>query len=199
MSIKRAFDAAVAGVSLAALSPVFAVVAAATALHFHQNPFYLTFRAGMDGKPFRMIKFRSLPGDDENVTTRYGKFLRHTSLDELPQLWNILKGDMSFVGPRPHPCEPEGKDSIPADYRGIWGVRPGLTGTWQVAVIGRQTQMEPAKRLAIEMRYARKKPSLLGDFIIMARTVPAIFKGHNGEGQPKSRERSAATTFQATP
>lgn len=188
MDLKRAFDISASAIGIAFLSPVFAGIATVGALHFRSNPFHLVDRAGKGAEPFRMIKFRSLLDerdasgallDESRRKTGFGRFLRGTALDELPQLINILKGDMSFVGPRPHLIDATGTELLPLEYSDILRVRPGLTGPWQVAAIG--TKTTPQDRLEAETRYVRSNPSLAKDMKLMIKTIPAFFKGHDGE------------------
>ncbi|QQG35911.1 MAG: sugar transferase [Micavibrio aeruginosavorus] len=190
MSLKRVFDISAAAIGLAVLSPVFAILAAGGALHFRGNPFHLAHRVGKDGESFQMIKFKSMRDGTENDgsrTTGYGRFLRSTAMDELPQLFNILNGDMSFVGPRPREQIEHGDDRIPPSHRDILSVRPGLTGPWQVAAIGLKAPMPSEKRLDLDAAYARDTPSLGKDIKLILKTIPAFIKGHDGEylGKPK--------------
>lgn len=150
--MKRAFDLLLAAAGLAASLPVWIVVAAAVKLEDGGPVFFAQDRVGLNGRVFRALKFRSMVPDAERHTgpvqahqhdrrvTRVGRFLRATAMDELPQLWNIFVGDMSFVGPRPlRPGEAErfGDGSVLAladipGYDERHRVRPGLTGIAQV-------------------------------------------------------------------
>ena len=190
MELKRAFDITVSASALLALSPIFVTLSAITALKFKKSPFYLTPRVGKDMEEFNMVKFRSMEDtvddngkllSDEKRRTAYGKFLRVTSLDELPQLVNILKGDMSFVGPRPRAPELKGEDAVPEEYQNLFTVRPGLTGPWQVAVIGANKKSTQKERLDLDYSYVLTPPSLLGDLKMMAQTLPSFYSGHDGE------------------
>lgn len=132
--LKRAFDAAASGAGLLVLSPLFA--ATALAVKSSKGPvFYRQERVGKDGKVFRLVKFRSMvvdadrsgrltPAGDVRIT-RVGRFIRKTNLDELPQLWNVLRGDLSLVGPRPE--VPEYVDLDDVKWRTVLSVRPGMT------------------------------------------------------------------------
>ena len=137
--IKRILDFALSLMALVVLSPVLLVLTVVGAVKMKGNPFFTQLRPGKDEKIFRLIKFRSMTCEtdengnllpDEIRLTRYGKFLRSTSLDELPELINILKGDMSLVGPRPLLVKylPYYTD----EERKRHSVRPGLTGFAQV-------------------------------------------------------------------
>jgi lipopolysaccharide/colanic/teichoic acid biosynthesis glycosyltransferase len=133
---KRSFDAALAAVGLVLVSPVLLTVAAAIKLTSNGPVFYRGRRVGLNGEPFDMLKFRTMvtdadkiggsstPEDDPRVTG-VGKKLRRYKLDELPQLWNVLKGEMSFVGPRPQ--VQWAVDLYTPEERKILGVRPGIT------------------------------------------------------------------------
>ena len=149
---KRALDVALSGAGLLVSSPIWLALAIAVKLEDSGPVFYSQDRAGKDGEVFRAWKFRSMVPDAEARTgpiqatendpriTRIGRLLRATAMDELPQLWNIFSGDMSFVGPRPlRPGEVDARgdgqllrlDQIPG-YEERHGVRPGLTGLTQV-------------------------------------------------------------------
>lgn len=189
MNTKRVFDIAASVTGLAVLSPVLAVVAGATAVKFGGNPLHLVERMGKDGKPFKMIKFKSMADKtdaegnslpDEQRLDTYGRFLRFTSLDELPQLVNIAKGDMSFVGPRPRSAALKGDDAIPETHKEILSVQPGLTGPWQVKSIGKD-RAPLAERLDTDLAYAKSPKTLMSDIYTMVTTVPAVVQGHGGE------------------
>ena len=150
--MKRLFDIALAGVGLVLSSPFWLVIALAVKLEDGGPVFFPQERVGWHGRVFRALKFRSMRPDAEAATgpvqatsadprvTRVGRLLRATAMDELPQLWNIFAGDMSFVGPRPlRPGEIETAGDgtlIPlsaiAGYEARHAVRPGLTGLAQV-------------------------------------------------------------------
>jgi lipopolysaccharide/colanic/teichoic acid biosynthesis glycosyltransferase len=150
--IKRTFDFTLAGVGLIVSAPIWALVAAAIKLEDGGPVFFRQARVGLEGRTFDALKFRSMVPDAEARTgpvqatendprvTRIGRFMRATATDELPQLWNIFAGDMSFVGPRPlRPGEVEVRgdgrlvrlDQIPG-YEARHSIRPGLTGLTQV-------------------------------------------------------------------
>jgi lipopolysaccharide/colanic/teichoic acid biosynthesis glycosyltransferase len=149
--VKRAFDATLAFVGLVMSLPLWALFAAAIKLEDGGPVFFVQDRVGLDGRIFRAFKFRSMHHDAENATgplqarlgdsriTRVGRIMRATAMDELPQLWNIFRGDMSFVGPRAlRPGEIEMEGGIPVPLEAVPGyvdrilVRPGLTGVAQV-------------------------------------------------------------------
>ena len=150
--MKRAFDASLAGTGLILSAPLWAIFAAAIKLEDGGPVFFRQDRVGLNGRVFEALKFRSMRTDAEAATgalqatehdprvTRVGRWMRRTAMDELPQLWNILRGDMSFVGPRalrPGEIEAEGDGRLVAleDVPGFEHrirVRPGLTGLAQV-------------------------------------------------------------------
>jgi lipopolysaccharide/colanic/teichoic acid biosynthesis glycosyltransferase len=149
--MKRAFDIALAGAGLIASSPLWLVFAAAIKLEDGGPVFYSQERVGFEGRVFAALKFRSMRTDaeagvgavqaseDDPRVTRVGRFMRRTAMDELPQLWNIFRGDMSFVGPRalrPGEVETMGGGEVRLDripgYEARTAVRPGLTGIAQI-------------------------------------------------------------------
>jgi len=150
--IKRTFDCALAGLGLVASAPLWLLVAVAIKLEDGGPVLFRQARVGLGGATFDALKFRSMVPDAESLTgpvqavendpriTAVGRFMRSTAMDELPQLWNIFTGDMSFVGPRPlRPGEVEVRGDgrlVPLDqisgYAARHSVRPGLTGLTQV-------------------------------------------------------------------
>jgi Undecaprenyl-phosphate glucose phosphotransferase len=185
---KRLFDVAIASLGLLLLSPLLLLVAVAVKLSSRGPAFYAQVRIGMDGRPFRMVKFRTMSvdaeatgaqmtlPDDPRVTT-VGSFLRRTSLDELPQLWNVLKGDMSLVGPRPErPCFIEDfKREIPR-YALRHKIKAGITGWAQVNGMRGNTSI--AKRIELDLYYIENW-SILLDLKILLRTVFGGFMSPN--------------------
>jgi lipopolysaccharide/colanic/teichoic acid biosynthesis glycosyltransferase len=186
---KLAFDRIVAGVALGALAPLFALIALAIVLEDCGPVFFRQTRIGEKGRPFRMWKFRSMVVDAEARlaqiaaqseregnfkmkrdprVTRVGALLRRTSLDELPQLINILRGQMSIVGPRPAlPREVVGYD---ATSRQRLDGLPGLTCTWQVS--GR-ADIPFEQQVQLDVDYLQQR-TLWGDIKLIARTIPAV-------------------------
>lgn len=141
---KRAFDIVVACALLAFLAPMLCLIALAVKLDSRGPVFFLQRRTGLSGTAFRVYKFRSMTvaedGDavrqatrNDARVTRVGKFLRRSSLDELPQLWNVVRGDMSLVGPRPHALAHDEyySNRIP-EYNLRFRTRPGITGLSQI-------------------------------------------------------------------
>jgi len=191
---KRTTDLVCAAVLLVALLPVFALVGLAIVLESRGPVFYCAERIGRFGRPFCVAKFRSMRADadpeahaafigsllreearcavykvpDDPRITRVGAFLRRTSLDELPQLWNVLRGEMSLVGPRPD--VPYAVAQYPDWVGPRLVVKPGITGLWQVS--GRST-LSLLDMYRLDVRYVQTA-SLLGDLRILVRTVPAV-------------------------
>jgi len=176
--LKRVFDVASSGAALGVLSPLLAAVSLAIRLEDGGPALFRQVRVGQNDEPFEIYKFRSMPVDTENVSsdkatrvtiTRIGAVIRRTNIDELPQLINILKGDMSVVGPRP---------AIPAQQRlcqlrrgsGAHRLKPGLTGLAQVNSYDGMPEDEKAEW---DSRYA-KGISLFGDLSLILRTVTYI-------------------------
>jgi exopolysaccharide biosynthesis polyprenyl glycosylphosphotransferase len=190
---KAVFDFFVSLLALAALAPVFAVIAAAVRLEGPGPVFYKSRRYGRRGRIFKMYKFRSMVRgadelyerlknrnevdgpifkirDDPRVT-RVGKFLRKYSLDELPQLFNVLRGDMSLVGPRPLPIDQIEKEDLKQLRR--LEVRPGITGLWQIR--GR-SDLSFARLVRWDIWYISNWSMWL-DITILIQTIPAVIKG----------------------
>jgi lipopolysaccharide/colanic/teichoic acid biosynthesis glycosyltransferase len=139
-AVKRAVDVAVSSLFLLVLLPVVALVALAVKLESRGPVFYGALRVGRTGETFRMLKFRKmhhgatgmrLTTDDDQRLTRVGSWLTKTKLDELPQFWNVLVGDMSLIGPRPE--DPYFVELRKEEFEDILAVRPGVTGFSQIA------------------------------------------------------------------
>jgi len=186
--IKRTFDALASGAALVALFPVIAVVALLIHRRLGSPVLFRQTRPGKDGKPFQMVKFRtmldavdaqgnSLP-DSERMTP-FGQFLRSTSLDELPGLWSVLRGDMSLVGPRP----------LLMDYLPLYSkeqyrrheVRPGVTG-W--AQVNGRNAISWEEKFKLDVWYV-DNPSFWLDLKILSLTVKKVLvrDGISGEGE----------------
>lgn len=187
---KRTFDMSAAAVGLVLTAPIAVAVAVAVKVDSRGPVMFSQVRVGQDSKPFPVLKFRTMVVDaearladlltqneadgplfkmvDDPRTTKVGRFLRKTSIDELPQLWNVLRGDMSLVGPRPAlPHETEEWDPLLAQRL---RVKPGITGMWQVS--GRSdTSFEDYTRLDL---YYVDNWSLATDLAILAKTVPVV-------------------------
>ncbi len=176
---KRFYDILLSGAAILVLSPVILVLIVLGAIKMKGNPFFTQLRPGKNEKIFRLIKFRTMTCErdengellpDEKRLTRYGRILRSTSLDELPELFNIFAGQMSIVGPRP----------LLVKYLALYSdeqkrrhdVRPGLTGLAQVK--GRNA-ISWEERFKLDVEYVRHI-SLWGDIRIILGTVFAVFK-----------------------
>lgn len=196
-AMKRCVDLVIASLALLLFLPLLAVVAYSIRREDKGPIFFAHSRTGYNGKDFPCLKFRTMRTDAEQMLakwqaedseiwqefvrnsfklkddpriTRIGHFLRATSLDELPQIINVLKGDMSIVGPRPRPrAELEG---IGMSYLHYCRVRPGITGLWQVSGRSNTSQDE---RIVYDEWYIRNW-SLWYDFVIILKTIPAVLK-----------------------
>lgn len=181
-AVRRLVDVTAALAGMILLAPVFVVVAALVRLRLGPGVIFRQRRLGRGGRPFSLLKFRTMrhpePGregpefDAERLGT-LGRRLRSTSLDELPSLWNLLRGEISLVGPRPLPLHYW--DRFRGDEYRRFEVRPGITGLAQVS--GRNTLDWP-ERLALDVEYVRDR-SLVGDLRILARTG-AVVAGRDG-------------------
>jgi len=166
---KRAIDLSLACLALLILIPFLPFIALAIWLDSGPPVFYRQERVGINGKRFRILKLRTML-DDEQVT-RVGRFLRRTHLDELPQLWNIVKGEMSLVGPRPERPEyvERFEKEIP-NYPLRHTVKPGLAG-WAIVQRGYETSAEDALiKLPYDLYYVDHQ-SFGFDMLILARTL----------------------------
>ncbi|MBZ5682155.1 MAG: sugar transferase [Acidobacteriia bacterium] len=191
--LKRIVDVVGAGISLVALSPLLAAIAVFIRLDSKGSVIYAAPRAGRKGRPFRCCKFRTMVrtadelkdtlrnqnqrsgpffkiADDPRIT-RVGRFLRRYSLDELPQLWNVLKGEMSLVGPRPHPLDDFAAYEV--EHLARLDVTPGITGLWQVTA-----RRDPSFQKGIELDREYIRGWNLGmDMKILIETVRAVMQG----------------------
>lgn len=200
--IKRFFDFVISLVSLVVLIPIFAVVSLAIKLESKGPVIFKQQRIGKDGKVFNIYKFRSMCVGAENTgsgvysgkgdarVTKVGKFIRATSIDELPQLVNIIKGDMSFVGPRPpltyHPWPIE---EYSDEQLKMFLVRPGITGWAQVN--GRKG-VEWHKRIELNVWYVNNV-SILLDCAIMIKTVAKVVTNADNENTEETVKQEVKT------
>lgn len=180
--MKRIMDIVISFILLIISIPIFVIIAIAIKIDSEGPVFFIQKRVGKDGKLFDLIKFRTMyhktpkyslsprSVDDPRVT-KVGRFLRRWSIDELPQLINVLKGEMSLVGPRPE------MPQIVQEYlpwqRERLKVKPGLTGLWQI--VGRKN-LPLEQNLQYDILYVRTR-SLLLDIIIILKTIPVVIKG----------------------
>ena len=177
--IKRVFDFALSLIAIIVLSPLLVVLTLVGVFKMKGNPFFTQDRLGWHEKVFKLIKFRTMTNErgkdgellpDEVRLNKYGKFLRSTSLDELPELINILKGDMAIVGPRPLLVQYLPWYSKEQSHR--HDVRPGLTGYAQVH--GRNA-LNWDDKFAMDVKYSRNI-TFLGDCRIILDTVRTVLK-----------------------
>ncbi len=193
---RRAIDLFGAGLGIVLLSPLWALVAVTIKLDSPGPVFYRARRVGKDGKLFRLYKFRTMVTDADKYgpaitaagdprITRVGRLLRRTKIDELPQLLNVLKGEMSLVGPRPE--DPRYVALYTEEQREILRVRPGITSAasltyrheelllqgedWERVY---QTEIMPAK-LAIDLEYLRHR-TLWSDLVLIAKTILSMLR-----------------------
>ncbi|HEY9464480.1 MAG TPA: sugar transferase, partial [Vicinamibacterales bacterium] len=194
LAIKRCLDVVGAAAALIVLSPLLAVVAIAVKLTSDGPVLYAQERCGLNRRRFRMLKFRTMVVNAEALQasledaneadgpvfkiavdpriTPIGKFLRRTSIDELPQLINVLRGQMSLVGPRPLPLRDVERFTCSSDLR-RFSVRPGLTCLWQIS--GRSS-LSFGEWVRLDLLYIDSW-SLALDFSILVRTLPAVVRG----------------------
>ena len=193
LCLKRGLDLIGATVGLLLLWPLMLLIACAVKLDSSGPVLFVQERAGKDGKPFRMYKLRSMVSNAEEMldrlldlealaspafkirrdprVTRVGRFLRRTSLDEIPQLWNVLKGEMSLVGPRPEELKVVRRYREGQTRR--LAMKPGMTGPMQIDGRGALTFEE---RMELELAYIETF-RLWSDVEILLRTLPAVVRG----------------------
>ena len=175
---KRFYDVLLSGVAILLLSPVILILILLGSVKMKGNPFFTQLRPGKNEKIFKLIKFRTMTCEtdkngellpDEKRLTKYGKMLRSTSLDELPELFNIFAGQMSIVGPRPQLV----RDMVfmSKDTRRRHGVRPGLTG---LAQCNGRNAMSWEKKFEYDLEYI-EKITFWGDIAIIFKTVGKVF------------------------
>lgn len=183
--MKRLFDFFTSLIALILLLPLLLVVAITIKLESDGPVFFRQPRVGQNGRIFSICKFRSMSvsSDSEGPyntqqndlrVTRVGKFIRATSIDELPQLINVLKGEMSIVGPRPD-LERMASDYDPADWQLRNSVKPGITGLSQV---NGRSNISYADRLRFDLEYARSH-DFITDLKIILKTVKIVLRGSN--------------------
>jgi exopolysaccharide biosynthesis polyprenyl glycosylphosphotransferase len=193
LAIKRTMDVILAAGALVAVAPLLAAVAVAITIDSRGPILFRQTRMGVGGRRFQILKFRTMVADADRQKaslahlneypdarlfkikhdpriTRLGHFLRRTSLDELPQLWNVLRGEMSLVGPRP--CVPEEFEHYAPHHMERLFVVRGVTGPWQVS--GRNTVLDFEEVVRMDSEYIRTW-SLLRDVVILLKTIPALY------------------------
>jgi exopolysaccharide biosynthesis polyprenyl glycosylphosphotransferase len=191
--LKRTLDVAAAGTALVFLTPALALIAMAIKIGSSGPVLYKAARAGRKGRPFLCYKFRTMVQNADDLKeglrernqregpffkitgdpriTGIGRFLRRYSLDELPQLWNVVRGEMSMVGPRPHPLDDVSAYAI--EHLSRLDVVPGITGLWQVTA-RRDPSFQTGMKLDIEYIH---RWSLRMDLAILLRTAGAVLRG----------------------
>ena len=196
--VRRGFDLCVSLVAAVLTAPVLAVLIAAIRLESPGHPIYTQTRAGLDGRPFEIYKLRTMvrgaefigaglaiQEGDERITA-LGRFLRRYSLDELPNLWNVVRGEMSIVGPRP--TLPVQVAQYTPRQRGRLTVKPGITG-W--AQVNGRASLPWSERIELDIWYVEHR-SLRLDARILARTIGMVlagrglYKGERGGWHPPS-------------
>jgi lipopolysaccharide/colanic/teichoic acid biosynthesis glycosyltransferase len=182
--LRRAFDVVVAGCALLILSPFLALAMLAIRIESPGSPIYRQRRIGRDGRPFDVLKLRTMVTGAEHVgaglavsegdtrITRIGRLLRRTSLDEVPNLINVLRGEMSIIGPRP--TVPVQVDRYTERQRGRLAVKPGITG-W--AQVNGRTELPWDERIELDLWYIEHR-SLRLDLDILRRTARMVLGGH---------------------
>lgn len=209
LALKRGVDTIAASAALVALAPVLAFLAIAVWCDSRTPVLFRAERLGRAGRPFTMYKFRTMANGSETAlmglrsqnvaqgmvkiagdprVTPIGRWLRRFSLDELPQLWNVVRGDMSLVGPRPHQLgEVSPDDPV---HRERLAIRPGLTGLWQVSA---RTNPSLAVRVQYDLDYILRWSPLL-DLAIVLRTIPVVLRGEGGQVRCSEGTIVAAST-----
>ena len=189
-SVKRVGEAVIAGGLLAVTAPLAALTALSVRLSSPGRVLYRQTRVGLDGKPFELLKWRTMradaektsgpvwaTGDNDPRVTKLGRLMRKTRLDEVPQLWNVLRGDMSFVGPRPErPHFVQQLREVIPYYDERHSVRPGITGWAQVKFPYGSTLEDAEEKLEYDLYYV-KHMSLLLDAAIVLETAKVMLLG----------------------
>lgn len=192
-AVKRMMDLVGASIGLALLAPLLALTALLIKLEDGGPVFFRQLRVGRHGKPFPMYKFRSMRMDAERLKetlkdqnesgwilfkmrrdpriTKVGRIIRKLSIDEMPQFWNVILGDMSLVGPRPP--VPSEVEQYSLDQRYRLEVKPGITCLWQ---IGGRSLLSFEEQVALDKLYIESQ-SLRTDLIILLKTIPAVISG----------------------
>ena len=177
--IKRCTDIILSIVLLIISTPIIIITAIVIKLDSKGPVFFVQDRTGLNGKPFKMVKFRGMVNNALEIgpeltqrgdprITRVGKILRRTSIDEIPQMFNVLMGDMSLVGPRPEIISITSKYNV--EQKEVFKFKPGITGYSQIN--GRQL-LSPDKRVKMEVEYY-KKTNFRSDLLIVASTFKVI-------------------------
>jgi lipopolysaccharide/colanic/teichoic acid biosynthesis glycosyltransferase len=198
-AIRRGLDVAVAGIGSLITAPLVALLALAVRLESPGHPLYTQTRVGKDGRPFEIYKLRTMvtgaeftgaglaiqEGDDR--ITRLGRLLRRYSLDELPNLWNVLRGEMSIIGPRP--TLQVQVDQYTERERGRLAVKPGITGWAQVKRGYTADAAGSLEKLSYDLWYIRHR-SLTVDLVICARTFATALRGDPAPARTAERRET---------
>lgn len=191
--VKRILDFTLSLLALIVLSPVMLILAIIIKIDSKGPIFFLQERLGRNGKVFKIIKFRTmivnaeqsglkLKGENDNRITKFGNILRKTSLDELPQLINVIKGEMALIGPRPPVTyHPHKFEDYPDKQKQRFNVRPGITGLAQIRVRNNATWDE---RIEIDLEYI-EKITFVKDFKILIDTIIKTIKKENIYKKPE--------------
>jgi lipopolysaccharide/colanic/teichoic acid biosynthesis glycosyltransferase len=173
--LKRAFDIVIALFLVVLSAPLALAIALVMKMERPGPIIHASQRMGRLGKPFSYYRFRTRVGTP-SIYTRFGKFIGNLSLDEIPGFWNVLKGDLSLVGPRPElPVEVDLNDP---DWQKVLSVRPGLTGLGLLTFMDKYNQTSVKERIQPEIRYVEHR-SFLMDVRILAKTVYLLTRmGH---------------------
>lgn len=179
--VKRLIDVVIAGVGLCVMAVPMLLIALAIHMDDPGEVVFSQYRVGMGGKRFKLYKFRTMKKNTpkymataelqgvESYVTKVGRFLRNSSLDELPQLWNVLKGDMSLIGPRPLISDEYEIHSMRMRF-GVYNIRPGVTGLAQIS--GRDL-VTPAEKIRLDVAYLQQF-GFGTDMRILLATIPKI-------------------------
>lgn len=197
---KRAFDLLLSGTALIALSPVLVGIGLAVSINNGGPVIFRQPRVGQDGALFHITKFKTMNDNrdangqllpDSRRTTRFSRFLRKYGIDELPQIWDVFRGKMSMVGPRPQVPEGELSYFVPDGFMAIRSVKPGITGPVQLEKIQRQQNIPHAEKLPLDFGYATRPFSARHDLAIMWDTAVGLLR-KGGNGSPLRYENTSA-------
>ena len=194
--LKRAFDIVLSTVLLVVLSPILVITALVVLIDLGSPVIFRQPRAGKDGRTFNIIKFKTMrdgPGADADRVTALGRWLRLSSIDELPELVNVLVGEMSLVGPRPHLVSDKNRYSARQMRR--LSVRPGMTG---LAQVNGRNSIAWEKKIALDLAYLRDH-SLWLDLAIIAKTIPVVLLRARRDKAAGDGLCPYSITYRATP